>query len=336
LRKSDNISLRNYNTFRLGYNASRLITFGAEAEVISFLQKKENTPSPLFVIGGGSNLLFVSDFHGTLLHSEIGEIKIEEKHTDYAIVSSGSGINWDKFVGWCVNNGFGGVENLSLIPGNVGASPVQNIGAYGVEVKDSIIKVRAVSIEDGKIREFNKDDCRFAYRNSIFKEELKGKFLVTRVYFKLDTKPVLNLGYGSLSEDVLKSGKPDIRTVRNAVINIRRAKLPDPEIIGNAGSFFKNPVISQKTGEALKTIYPQLPVYNDKPGFLKIAAGWLIDQCGWKGYRKGYAGVHEKQALVLVNYGNATGSDIYNLSEEIRLSVNKKFNIDLEKEVEVL
>jgi len=331
-----NVSLKKYNTFGLDYKADRLISVKTEEVAISVLKERKSLKYPLFIIGSGSNLLFTGDYKGTLLHLEIEVITIEEKHPEYVIVSSGAGLNWDKFVEWSVDNGFGGIENLSLIPGMVGASPVQNIGAYGVEVKDTIEKVRAVSIEDGTISEFSNNNCRFGYRNSIFKGEFKGKYLVTRVYYKLTTNPLLKLDYGSLNDEIKKIGEVTLKNVRQAVINIRRSKLPDPAIIGNAGSFFKNPVVSSSAAEGLKKRYPQMPAYEDQSGGIKLAAGWLIDQCGWKGKRIGDAGVHDKQALVLVNYGKATGKEIYNLSEAIKKSVQKKFGVELEREVEVV
>jgi UDP-N-acetylmuramate dehydrogenase len=288
------------------------------------------------VIGGGSNLLFTGDYPGTLLHSEIEGITVEETHPGHVIVSAGAGVSWDKFVEWCVYCGFGGIENLSLIPGSVGASAVQNIGAYGVEVKDTIVKVRAVSIETGLISEFNLQDCRFGYRNSIFKSEVKGKYLITKIYFRLTTNPMLNLSYGSLKEETVTPGGASLLSVRETIINIRRSKLPDPENIGSAGSFFKNPVVSKLEGESLKKNYNGMPVYEDISGGLKLAAGWLIDMCGWKGKRIGDAGVHDKQALVLVNYGKASGKDIYFLSEEIKKSVYEKFGVMLEREVEIV
>jgi len=331
-----NVSLKRYNTFGLYYKADNLITIKSENEAVSILKKIDTLTKPILIIGKGSNILFTKDFRGTLLHSEIGGITIEENRPEYAILSGGSGINWDDFVEWSVINGYGGLENLSLIPGTVGATAVQNIGAYGIEVKETIEKVRAISLEDGSIREFNNEECRFEYRNSIFKNDLKGKYLITRVYYKLTTKPLLHLDYGSLGDEVRKKGDATLKNLRAAVIDIRRKKLPDPDKIGNAGSFFKNPVVSISIAEEIKRKYPLVPVYENQSGGIKLAAGWLIDQCGWKGKRIGYAGVHEKQALVLVNYGNATGKEIYLLSEEIRQSVLKKFGVNLEREVVVI
>ena len=251
-------------------------------------------------------------------------------------ISAGAGVIWDKLAEWTVNKGFGGLENLSLIPGKVGATPVQNIGAYGAEIKDTIVKVNTVSLEDGSLRIFSNKECKFSYRNSIFKNSEKGKYLVTRVYYRLTTRQLIDLSYGSLEEEVNKLGAKTLKNVRQAVINIRRSKLPDPEKIGNAGSFFKNPVVPNSVADNLRTEFPQMPVYRDKPGYSKLASGWLIDQCGWRGRRIGDAGVHDKQALVLINYGKATGIEIFNLSEEIRNSVFEKFGIDLEREVEMI
>jgi UDP-N-acetylmuramate dehydrogenase len=330
------ISLKKYNTFGLDYNADCFISVTSENEAISFLKKRELLREPILILGGGSNLLFTRDFHSTIIHPEIKGIKVVEKTPDYVIVSSGAGVIWDDLVKWTAAKGYGGLENLSLIPGMVGATPVQNIGAYGAEVKETIEKVRAISLKDGSIREFNNEECLFGYRNSIFKVELKGKYLITNVSFRLKTDPSLNTDYGSLKEETEKLGPVSLNTVRQAVINIRTTKLPDPVKIGNAGSFFKNPVVSRSIADALRQNWPKVPYYADPSGDTKIAAGWLIDQCGWKGKRRGDAGVHEKQALVLVNWGKTTGEDILALSEEIKKSVSEKFGIDLEREVEVI
>jgi UDP-N-acetylmuramate dehydrogenase len=232
--------------------------------------------------------------------------------------------------------GFSGLENLSGIPGNVGAVPVQNIGAYGAEAKDTIIKVRTICTADGSVRIFNNEECEFGYRNSFFKAAGKGKYLVTRVFFRLALNHEPNLSYGLLKEEVSKMGLPTLKNIRNAVINIRHSKLPDPEVIGNAGSFFKNPVISRTSADKLLKANPKMPSYDDPTGGKRLAAGWLIEQCGWKGKKAGEAGVHEKQALVLVNHGKATGKEIFDLSEEIKRSVLKKFGVELEREVEVI
>ena len=331
-----NISLKNYNTFALDYKADCLISVKSEKETVQVLKKSGSLKEPLLILGGGSNILFTRDFKGTIIHPEIEGLSIEEEHPEFVIVSAGAGINWDKFVEWSIERGYGGLENLSLIPGSVGASPVQNIGAYGAEVKDTIVSVRAISLADDSIREFSHQECSFGYRDSIFKGELKGKYLITKVFYRLSTHPLLNTGYGSLKQEAEKLGPLSLKTVRQAVINIRKSKLPDPEIISNAGSFFKNPVVNKKEAENLKNKYTLMPVYSDPSGGIKLAAGWLIDQCGWKGKRIGDAGVHDKQALVLVNYGNASGKEILALSESIKKSVFDKFGIELQMEVEMI
>ena len=332
----ENAALRKYNTFGLDYYADKLIHLNTEKDCVSLFNGKIQWKKPLLILGGGSNILFTSDFKGTILYPGMKGIKIEEKDNDTVVVSAGAGINWDEFVSWTIKKGFGGLENLSLIPGNVGATPIQNIGAYGVEVKDLIVRVRTININDASTRIFSNNECEFGYRNSIFKNKEKGKYLVTRVYYRLNLNPVLNLGYGSLREEVNKLGQESLQNVRRGVINIRRSKLPDPELIGNAGSFFKNPVISRSFAHGLKNKFPEMPLYDDNIGYKKIAAGWLIDQCGWKGKRMGNAGVHDKQALVLINYGKATGKEIYDLSAEIKKSVHEKFGVDLEREVEIV
>jgi UDP-N-acetylmuramate dehydrogenase len=331
-----NFSLSDYNTFGLDYSSEFFVSVKTESEAIKLFKESGTITKPFLIMGGGSNLLFTGDYKGTIIHPEINGIAIEGKNDDYVIVSAGAGEEWDSFVEWTVDNGFGGIENLSLIPGTVGAAPVQNIGAYGVEAKDTIVKVRAVSTGNGSIREFDTNECLFGYRRSIFKSEMKGEYLVTRVYFKLALKPVLNLKYGSLAGEVAKLGGAVLKNVRDAVIKIRKSKLPDPEIIGNAGSFFKNPVVDFTTAESLRKRYPKMPCYEDPSGGIKLAAGWLIEQCGWKGKRSGPARVHDNQALVIVNHGGASGSEILNLAEEIRKSVWYRFEVELELEVEVI
>lgn len=332
----DNISLKKYNTFGLNIKADRLITFVHEENAIHFFRQEKLSDQNYLIIGKGSNLLFTGDFNGTVIRPEIEGISLEEKKNDNVVVSCGAGVIWDRLVESTVNNGLGGLENLSLIPGLVGASPVQNIGAYGVEVKNSIEKVRAISIEDGSIREFSNEECAFGYRSSIFKKELKGRYMITKVFFRLSTKPKLCLEYGSLKEEVSKLGSMSLGNIRKIVIKIRETKLPDPDHLGNAGSFFKNPVICASFADKLKSEYPGLPTFRDPSGDIKLPAGWLIEQCGWKGRRIGDAGVHDRQALVLVNHGKASGMELFNLSEEIRRSVAGRFGISLEREVEII
>jgi UDP-N-acetylmuramate dehydrogenase len=330
------ISLKELNTLGLDYKADKFIHISSGEDARQLLESGSLINEPVLILGEGSNLLFTSDFHGTIIHSSIEGITIEEEKTDYVIISAGAGINWDKFVEWCVKKGYGGIENLSYIPGTVGATPVQNIGAYGVEVKDVIFKVQAISLSDGKQKEFTNEECRFRYRDSIFKNELKNKYLITRVFYRLPLNAPFVISYGNLKDEIEKTGSLSLKNIRGAVINIRRSKLPDPAETGNAGSFFRNPLISPDEAQYLIEKYPPIPTFPDPSGSIKIAAAWLIEQCGWKGKRTGDAGVHERHALVLVNYGKATGKEIFDLSEKIRESVYQKFGIFLEREVEVI
>jgi UDP-N-acetylmuramate dehydrogenase len=332
----NDISLKSYNTFGLDYHARCLVTLDDEQEASHLFSSKHSFPSPLFILGGGSNLLFTGNFTGTLIQPLFGGIKIEKEQGNEVVVSVGAGIKWDDLVSLTVEKGLYGLENLSLIPGTVGASPVQNIGAYGTEVKDIIEKVGTISTVDGSARTFSIDECEFGYRYSAFKGKYKGKFLVTRVFFRLSANPCLNLEYGPVKEEIRRLGSESLANVRQAVINIRRSKLPDPVVTGNAGSFFKNPAVTENEASELKRKYPGIPLYPDRKGMVKIPAGWLIERCGWKGKRLGNAGVHEKQALVIVNYGNASGEEIYHLSEMISKSVQDEFGISLEREVEVI
>jgi UDP-N-acetylmuramate dehydrogenase len=333
---SKNISLKQFNTFGLDYRAECLVRVRTEKEAIALFKGEISCKKPILILGGGSNILFTGDFKGTILLPEFKGIRTEKKEGQSVYISAGAGVVWDKLVGWTVEKGLVGLENLSLIPGNVGAVPVQNIGAYGAEVKDSIIKVRTISVADGSVRIFTNRECDFGYRTSIFKQAEKGRYLVTRVWFRLAAKPVLNINYGSLNEEIAKLGGVSQRNLREAVIQIRKSKLPDPGVTGNAGSFFKNPVVTRQMAEELKKEFPVIPCYADPSGGIKLAAGWMIEQCGWKGRRSGKAGVHKKQALVLVNTGGATGKEIYDLSETIKGSVKEKFGIELEREVEVI
>lgn len=331
-----NISLKKYNSFGLDYKARYLVEARTEKEAASLFDGKIRLTGPILIMGGGSNLLFTHDYCGTIIVPGFKGIKCEKKPDDFIVISAGAGVLWDRLVEWSVSKGYSGLENLSLIPGLVGAAPVQNIGAYGVEARDTIVRVKTISTHDGSIRFFANDECEFGYRNSIFKNREKGNYLVTRVYFRLKTNPIPDLAYGALKDEVMKLGEPSLKNVRQAVINIRRSKLPDPAKIGNAGSFFKNPVVESKVAENLRNRFTGLPCYTDSTGSVKLAAGWMIEQCGWKGKRINDAGVHEKQALVLVNYGRATGKDLLDISEKIKLSVYEKFGIQLEREVEII
>ncbi len=273
-----------------------------------------------------------------MLKNEIKGIELIKEDNRHVYVRAGAGENWHQFVMHCIRRDWAGVENLSLIPGNVGASPMQNIGAYGVEVKEVFDELEAFHLKEKKVYTFNVNDCEFGYRESVFKRKLKDQFVILNVTFRLNKKPVFHTSYGAVEEELRRMGieKLSISAISQAIINIRTSKLPDPAVIGNAGSFFKNPQISQSKFNNLKKEFPAMVGYENADGTVKLAAGWLIEQCGWKGYRKGDAGCHAKQALVLVNYGHASGKEIYDLSEEILKSVKKKFSVELEREVNII
>ena len=334
-----NFSLRSYNTFGIDVAAAYFASFASLeelAELTTFCEEKNHLPQ--LVLGGGSNVLFTQDFRGIVLKNDIKGIELVKEDATHYYVRSAGGENWHQFVLFCLENNYAGVENLSLIPGNVGASPIQNIGAYGVEIKDVFHELEAWHLQEHKLETFAAADCKFDYRDSVFKTKYKGQFVITSVTFKLLKEPVYDISYGAIKQELEAMAVTDvsIRAIANSVIKIRRSKLPDPEVIGNAGSFFKNPTIPASRFETLKETYPSLPGYPAKNDTVKIAAGWLIEQCGWKGFRRGDAGCHEKQALVLVNYGNASGIDIYALSMEIMHSVETKFGILLEREVNII
>ena len=329
----ENISLLSYNTFCIDAKADYFIEYSSVEELQTALKSEIVKSNRLLHIGGGSNLLFMKDFKGVILHSAINFIKKVSEDADTVILEAGAVVNWDDFVAYTVEKGWGGVENLSLIPGEVGASAVQNIGAYGVEVQDVILKVNAVEIETGEPKTFSVEDCQYGYRESIFKKELKGKYIITSVLFKLQKQPEYKLNYQHLEAEVLKNGDINLQNIRQTIIAVRESKLPDPKIFGNAGSFFMNPVISKAHFNELLAQYPQMPHYFVSETEEKVPAGWLIDQCGWKGKQIGNAGVHDKQALVLVNKGGATGAEIVYLAEQIQASVKSRFGIELRAEV---
>ena len=351
------VSLKAFNTFGMEAEARYFVEAKTHSEVLTLLNYRHMIHMPIFFLGGGSNVLFTRDFPGIVIRINSKGIAIREQDENHVLVTAEAGENWDEFVQHCVSQGWAGLENLSLIPGTVGAAPIQNIGAYGVEVKDAIDSVQVVEINSGKQRRYSNVDCDFGYRDSIFKRELKGKVIILNVTFRLAkvavsgsegvtkslshkvTKPhALRLDYGDIRGELERNGvvDPAIGDVREAVCNIRRRKLPDPAEIGNAGSFFKNPVISEKLLVSLLEKFPGLPSYPQADENLKIPAAWLIEQCGWKGYRNGDAGVHPNQPLVLVNYGTATGQQILNLANQIMDSVQQKFGIRLETEVNVI
>jgi UDP-N-acetylmuramate dehydrogenase len=333
MRTAQHISLIPYNTFGIDVKADYFIEYDSVDDLYSILQSEIVKSTRILCIGGGSNLLFLNDFKGVLLHSTIQSIEKVQEDNEHIYLEVGSGVVWDDLVAYTVANGWGGVENLSLIPGEVGASAVQNIGAYGVEVQDVITVVKSLEIKTSKPVIFSLEDCRYGYRNSIFKNELKGKYIITSVVFRLDKKPVYKLNYQHLETEVFKHGDVTLQNIRQTIIDIRESKLPDPKILGNAGSFFMNPVIPKQHFQELLVQYPQMPHYFVSEAEEKVPAGWLIDQCGWKGKQIGNAAVHEKQALVLVNKGGATGAEIVHLASEIQKSVKEKFGIDIKPEV---
>jgi len=330
-----NISLKQYNTFGINVNAKRFVS----VKTIEDLKEVLQIDKDIFLISGGSNMLLTKDINKLVIHIDIKGKEIVHEDENTVEVSINAGENWHEFVLWCISNNYGGVENLSLIPGNVGTCPIQNIGAYGVEVKDTITQVEALHIESDEIKVFSTEECEFGYRNSIFKNELKGKYILTKVNFKLTkTNHNLNTSYGAIENELTSKEikNPSLKDISDAVIAIRQSKLPDPKEIGNSGSFFKNPVISKSHFEDLQTKYPNIPSYTISETEIKVPAGWLIEQAGFKGKSFGDYGVHEKQALVLVNYDNASGEDIYNLAKKIQHKIAELFAINLEIEVNVI
>lgn len=329
-----NCSLLPYNTFGMDVKASRFVEYASVEELRGLWNAEREAVARALHIGGGSNLLFASDYEGLILHSAIKGYTVVKETEEEVEVRVGAGEVWDDFVAYTVANGWYGAENLSLIPGEVGASAVQNIGAYGVEAKDLIVSVDTFGLETGEERRFMREECRYAYRESVFKQELKGKYAVTFVTYRLKKHPVFHLEYGNIRAELEKQGcQVDLENVRRIIIAIRQAKLPDPKVLGNAGSFFMNPVVPKMQFEALLAQYPDMPHYPVDDAHVKIPAGWMIDRCGWKGKRMGHAGVHEKQALVLVNCGGATGKEVMHLAEEIVASVRERFGVTIRPEV---
>ncbi|MCX6247316.1 MAG: UDP-N-acetylmuramate dehydrogenase [Bacteroidetes bacterium] len=333
----ENVSLKPYNTFGIDARTRFFAEAMTEEAVISIAESLEEVHHPLLILGGGSNILLTKDFQGTVLRVSAKGIRVIRENEENVWVKASAGENWDDFVSYCVAQGWGGLENLSGIPGNAGTSPVQNIGAYGVEMSDTFDMLEAFDLETKERRTFLKSECRFGYRESIFKLQFKGRYIILNVTFCLRKKPLLCLDYGNIRAELerMKRGVPRVADVREAVCRIRSRKLPDPVVTGNAGSFFKNPVILPEEFERLKGTFPGIISFPQE-NKIKLAAAWLIEQCGWKGKRKGEAGVHSVQPLVLVNHGNATGKEILELSEEIKRSVQDKFGVTLETEVNVI
>lgn len=334
-----NISLKQYNTFGIDVIASDYIEVKDSNEVSGLIQEGVFSARKHLILGGGSNVLFVGDFDGCVIKNMIMGLEVEEVNSEEVIVTAGAGMEWDELVWYCIDHGFGGIENLSKIPGKVGAAPIQNIGAYGVELKDAFYELKAIDLDEGSIKTYGAKECNFGYRDSIFKKELKGKVMILTVSLKLSRSKDPNTSYGAIEDELKNMGitdRPDIRSVGMAVSRIRERKLPDPDECGNAGSFFKNPVVDEKKYSELCNLYTDMPSYKGKEGMVKIPAGWLIEQCGWKGKRIRNAGVHENQALVLVNHGGATGAEILDLANQISNSVEERFGIILDKEVNVI
>ncbi len=330
-----NKSLLPYNSFHIEAKAEHFVSI-TEADQLSSILAKDDSKSQL-VLGGGSNILLTRDVKGWVLKMDIRGIAMVKENDSHIFVRAGAGENWHAFVRYAIGRNWAGLENLSLIPGSVGAAPIQNIGAYGVELKDVFYELEAYDRKNKKIYTFGLNDCAFGYRDSFFKSGEKNRYIILNVTFILNKTAILNTSYGAIREELSQMDirTPSIRSVSQAVINIRQSKLPDPAEIGNAGSFFKNPVVDHARFQTLSKAFPDMPAYPHEEGSVKLAAGWLIEQCGWKGYRKGDAGVHQRQALVLVNYGHASGKEILDLGQAVAASVKKKFAVSLEREVNV-
>lgn len=338
MKMQENISLKPYNSFGIDARARFFTRFGDVDSLQQLLEQFAADQKNLLILGGGSNMLLTKDYDGLVLKNEIEGIRVVEEDDRHIYVRAGAGFNWHRFVRYCVEHTYAGLENLSLIPGNVGASPMQNIGAYGVEVKDVFHTLEALHLRERSMHTFSLNDCRFGYRESVFKREYKDQFVITAVTFRLNKQPVFRTDYGAIRQELEAMGVKElsIEAISQAVIRIRSSKLPDPKEIGNAGSFFKNPVVPNAQFGQLKNMHPGVIAFPAGEGYTKLAAGWLIEQCGWKGYRKGDAGCYAKQALVLVNYGSATGQEVYDLSASIISSVQEKFGITLEREVNII
>lgn len=337
VKKYNDKNLKQMNTFGIDAKCNCLIEFEDSDDLKEIFSQENFLSNEWAVIAGGSNIIFDGDFDGILLHPINKKIQITEQNDNQVKVNVGAGAVWDDFVEWAVDNNFWGIENLSDIPGFVGSAPVQNIGAYGVEAKDVIESVETFCVEPQSVLIISKEHCDFGYRDSIFKRALKGKVIITSVNFILSCKPLPNMGYGDLNNKVSSLGGATIKNIRQAVIDIRESKLPNPDEIGNAGSFFKNPIVDDKIANDLKESHPSMPLYpSGIEGKSKLAAGWLIDQAGWKGQREGNVGVHDRQALVLVNHGGATGKEVLSWAKRIQTDIENKFGIKLEFEVNVI
>lgn len=337
MQVSKNTSLKAFNTFGVDAKANDFVAFSSVEQLEHIAKQHLTSNTPYLILGAGSNILFTQDYNGLILKNEILGIEVVEENDEFVLVKAGAGLNWHHFVLHCIEHDWGGVENLSLIPGTVGAAPVQNIGAYGVELKDVLHALHAWDIKQQQLVELNNADCAFGYRNSVFKQIHKGAMVICDVVFKLTKKHKIKIGYGAIKDQLASYdiSAPTIRDVSNAVIAIRSSKLPDPNEIGNAGSFFKNPVVGKSFFEHLHKCYPDVVAYPSGDE-MKLAAGWLIEQAGWKGFHEGSVGCYDKQALVLVNFGGATGAEILELAKRIQASVKGKFDVELEMEVNIV
>ncbi|MEM4261155.1 MAG: UDP-N-acetylmuramate dehydrogenase [Candidatus Woesearchaeota archaeon] len=337
LKFEKNFNLKNYNSFGIDVNTKAFVQINNEKELIELTKSPFIESNKILILSGGSNILFTKDFEGLVIYNNIKGMRIIKSEEDYVVLSVSSGENWSDFVNISLKNKYYGLENLAMIPGKVGSAPVQNIGAYGVEQKDFFLKLKAFNFKEFTFKEFDYDSCKFDYRNSFFKESNDCQYFITEVIYKLSKKPVLNLTYKELKQEIDKFPmvEPDSQYIYETVCRLRRNKLPDPLLIGNAGSFFKNPIIEEKQLKDLLKDYPDIKHFSYKDNLVKVSAGWLIEKCGYKGFRVGDAGVFEKHALILVNYGKATGKEIMELAELIENEVYKTFKIKLEKEVKV-
>ncbi|TDE27945.1 UDP-N-acetylmuramate dehydrogenase [Flavobacterium ranwuense] len=332
-----NFSLKKHNTFGIEAKAKQFVAVHSVQDLSTILQ--ENKAQKKFILGGGSNMLLTKDIDALVIHIDLKGKKIIKENNDFVWVESQAGENWHEFVLWTIDQDFGGLENMSLIPGNVGTTPVQNIGAYGTEIKDTFISCEAMTIESQEVKTFTKEECHFGYRESVFKNEVKNQYIITSVVFKLTkTNHKINTSYGDISAELAKNNitNPTLKDVSNAVIAIRQSKLPDPKELGNSGSFFKNPILLKSDFEKIHQQFPEMKYFNISETEVKVPAGWLIEQAGFKGKRFGDAGIHKNQALVLVNYGNATGQEILNVSKDIQETIFKTFGIHIEAEVNVI
>ena len=337
MKISTDFSLKNYNTFGIEAKAKAFVAVENQTELAQIL--KEHQSEKLFVLGGGSNMLLTQDIDALVIHVDLKGKKVISENDDYALVQAQAGENWHEFVIWCIDQNLGGLENLSLIPGNVGTTPIQNIGAYGVEIKDAFVSCEAMHIKTQEITTFNREQCHFGYRESIFKNEAKDQYIITSVTFQLTRQNhKTNTSYGAIEAELTKENisNPTIKDISNAVIAIRESKLPNPKELGNSGSFFKNPIISKADFEKIHLQFPDMPHYVVSDTLVKVPAGWLIEQAGFKGKRFGDAGIHKNQALVLVNYGNATGQEILNVSRNIQKTIVDTFGIAIEAEVNII